>query len=173
MEQVNFLVGLIFASRDFVTPERVSVFFDEVTGKGCCIWFWEESWGMDAWFLWDRFAAISTLLLPCMPLWLEPITGWLYIGDRLESGEKCGNASYNWVSGVRVCNSVDRREGVSDDHDGGWLRKWSIEDSFKTMEDCQELGCENWSGVPKAETYIVLSTECAISTRFCIRDPSV
>jgi len=38
---------------------------------------------------------------------------------------------------------VDRREGVSDDYDGGRLRKWSIEDSFKTMEAGQELGCEN------------------------------
>ena len=47
--------------------------------------------------------------------------------------------------GVKVCNSVDRREGVSDDYDGGRLRKWSREDSFKTMEDGQKLGCENLS----------------------------
>jgi len=48
-----------------------------------------------------------------------------FIGDRLESGENCENAGYNWMGGVRVCNSVDRREGVvSDDYDGGRLRKW-------------------------------------------------
>jgi len=47
------------------------------------------------------------------------------------------------VGGVRVCNSVDRREGVIDDYDGEGLRKWSGEDSFKTMEDGKELDCEN------------------------------
>jgi len=36
-----------------------------------------------------------------------------------------------------------RREGVSDDYDGGGLRKWSREDSFQTMKNGQELGCEN------------------------------
>jgi len=57
-----------------------------------------------------------------------------FTGDRLESGEKCENASYNWVGGVRVCNSVDRGEGVSVDYDGGRLRKCSREGSFKTIE---------------------------------------
>jgi len=66
-----------------------------------------------------------------------------FTGVHLESGEKCENASYNWVDGVRDCNSVDRKKGVSDDYDGGGLRKWSREDSFKTVEDGQELGCEN------------------------------
>jgi len=53
-----------------------------------------------------------------------------FTGVRLESGEKFENARYNWMSGVRVCNSVYRREGVSDDYDGGGLRKWSREDSW-------------------------------------------
>ena len=47
---------------------------------------------------------------------------------------------------------MDRREGVSDDYDGGTLKKWSRGDSLKTMEDGQTLGCENRSGVPKPET---------------------
>jgi len=42
-----------------------------------------------------------------------------FIRDRLESGKKCENASYNWVGGVRVYDSVDRREEISDDYDGG------------------------------------------------------
>jgi len=66
-----------------------------------------------------------------------------FIGDRLKSGEECENVSYNWVSGVQVCYGVDRSEGVTDDYDGGRLRKCSREDSFKTMGDGQELGCEN------------------------------
>jgi len=66
-----------------------------------------------------------------------------FTADRLESGEKCENASYNWVGRVRVCNSVDRGEGISDDYEGGRLRKWSREDRFKIMEDGQQLGREN------------------------------
>jgi len=88
------------------------------------------------------FAAISASLLPCMPLWLETHNR-VILREIAWKGEKCENASYNWVGGVRVCNSVDRAEGVSDDYDGGRLRKWSREDSFKTMEDVQEIGCEN------------------------------
>ena len=68
------------------------------------------------------FAAISTLLLPCMLLWLGTHNR-VTLPEIAWKVERCENASYNWVGGVRVCNSVDRREGVSDDYDGGRLRK--------------------------------------------------
>ena len=63
------------------------------------------------------------------------------------------------MGGVQVCNSVDRREGVSDDYDGGRLRKWSRKDSFKTMEVARSSVMKIEAEFRSLKLYIVLSTE--------------
>jgi len=109
---------------------------------------------MDARFFRGRFCDDTDIIVALYALVARNPQQGDFTGVGLESGEKCENASYNWVGGVRVCNSVDRREGVSDDYDGGELRKWSRSSAVKTEAELRSL-----------KLYIALSTEYATLTR--------
>jgi len=67
----------------------------------------------------------------------------LEIAWKVEGSEKM-RITTGWVEyGFAI--AWTQKKGVSDDHDGGRLRKWSREDSLKTRENGQELGCpQNW-----------------------------
>ena len=58
------------------------------------------------------FVVISTLFLPCLPLWLGTYNK-VTLQEIAWKVERCENASYNWVGGVQVSNSVDRGERES------------------------------------------------------------
>jgi len=115
------------------------------------------------------FAAISTLLLPCMPLWLGT-HGWLY---RRSPGKwrevwKCELQLSGRSTGSTIA-WTEERESVMITIEGDWgsgperivSRQWKMARSLAVKIEAEFRSLK-----------LVLSTEYAIPTRIWIRDPS-